>query len=194
MSKTSFWMQFSLLKGVFKSILMASTILILMGCGGGGGSDSNEVPTIQEISGTYELTHFNVRFNTGATVGPDDVNSWSGEMFIYTNGSMTQEIIIEGTATSTSAQILEIDDGAMRLSSAGFTYWLDFSYGNNQLVTVLPTNTIGNNYSETDYWKKVSSETPRGLILDNDEINYNANVSRIGFSIAETLIYNDPIP
>ncbi len=68
-----------------------------------------------------------------------------------------QYIVLNGYAYESLQQIDAIDDDTLRMSANGRTYYLAYRFDGTYLTIHLESGAVGNNYSETEVWKRVEA-------------------------------------
>jgi hypothetical protein len=141
------------------SFYLLTVIFLFQGCGGGGGDSSGQsvTPTTENITGTYTLRDFTVKFSNGEVRTGDDYSSFSGAMKLGPQ-SISQSfrvgdtpIAISGTYTITYTN--GTSAGIFHVTQSTGSYDMAFSTSRNQLSTYY----VDSNYEEWDSWEKTSN-------------------------------------
>ncbi len=108
-------------------LLLCAAAFSACGTSDDGGGSSNKNTELGDLVGTYEVTGFSVTFE-GRTVTDEDVQSWSGEVIIAPEStiSMTltrsEDLFDFGTAT-----ILELRDDSFYMDAGDCRQWIDMN-------------------------------------------------------------------
>ena len=147
--------------------VLAAVFVISGGCGDDSPTDSGGL-SINDLKGTYRLVSFSVTYSDGSMLTPNDVSSYSGQMTIGANGTITQNISIAGASVVISGTLSIVNDNTLHISNnSGLSYDLWFQLSGSTLTTTVGMGTAGLNYSETDTWQKVSSKVTASKPLNN---------------------------
>ena len=123
-------------------------------------SESSEDPgniVFSDLVGYYELNSFEIKYDNGYTVTQEDVSVYSGYMKIYSSGYSVQHFEIEGNIVGGTGNFKLVDSDTLEISGSGIEYELSFEFDGEYLTTFLESGAIGQNYSEKDLWRKLSS-------------------------------------
>jgi hypothetical protein len=141
----------------------------LYGCGGGGGDGDGGSPAVtppnEDLTGTYSLTAFTVKFSDGTIVDQNSstITSWSGTMKIgdttFTQSFVINDTPIALTGTATITWTSSTTGIAHVTEQSGLEHDVYFSISGNDLTTysgIIQSGTPGLTFEEWDYWLKVS--------------------------------------
>lgn len=178
------------------SIFSASFYLLIIfflfqGCGGGGddSSGSTVTPPAENITGTYTLRAFTVKYSNGVTITDKDV-SYSGTMKIGSQ-SISQSFVINNTPISVSGTYVitytqGTSDGNFRVTDTTGTHDIPFSISGNLLATYSGVVTLGSGatFEEWDSWEKTSNSVES----ISDETIKDQNVESMFGAIGKIII------
>jgi hypothetical protein len=159
-------------KRMISPLLLLFLFATMIGCSKGSGSGGVAALPPGALVGTYDLIGFEVIFDDGTIFTPNDVQTYSGLMVIYSNGTMTQSIQVDGqgffiTATWEvvgSCILVEQIDPPISCGQ----YCVDFTFADPYLTTVFD-HECGFDFVETDYWVRIGS-APANWIPDAESV------------------------
>ncbi len=124
------------------------------------------------LVGTYDLIGFEVIFDDGMVFTQNDFQTFSGTMVIYSDGTFTQLVQIEGIAASVTATweivgscfLVETIDPPNSCGPycAGITF-------DDPFLTTVADHICGTDAVETDYWVRIGS-APANWIPDAESV------------------------
>jgi hypothetical protein len=144
-------------------LMLACLFLFLPGCSGGGGdSDTVTAPT-EDVTGTYELRDFIVRYSDGTIFTEADFDSVSGSLLLG-DDTFSQSVVIDDADVSdsgnysitytngTSEGIINSTDSSGTLEEGSFII-------SDNTVTIywgVNSDDSGRTYEEWHIWVKTS--------------------------------------
>ena len=141
-------------------------LVILLQCddknpsGPSGTSESLAITqlSLEGIAGKYTLQSFAIEYTTGQTLTSTTPGiTFSGTMTISGLGDMVQNVTVNGNKVTSISTIKAIEsDSVMVLSSMGMQYKVIVYYSGDLLKTTMDATQVGQNYTETDTWKRIS--------------------------------------
>jgi hypothetical protein len=149
-------------KAGFVSVLclLLLSAFMFIGCGSdsNGDSDSNSNNlTLSDLVGTYELTGLKVILADGTTSDDAFSDSWSGQMQITEDSTMTGQLIHQNEQTEFGYEIVEITDDSIHVRNSVCDQWMDIQVDADQLTTMYGDECASqrNKGSSMEiYWKK----------------------------------------
>ena len=167
-------------KRMISPLLLLFLFATMVGCsnGSGGGSESvtppvSPPPPPTSLVGTYDLIGFELVLDDGTVITQDYFQTFSGTMVIYSNGTMTQIVEVDGYYTPLATGTWEIAGSCLLVEQidppsscgqvcAGFTFADPF-------LTTVGDHVCGVPAVETDYWVRVGS-APANWIPDAESV------------------------
>jgi hypothetical protein len=168
----------------FIGLIIVAASIIACGEEKSGGRSAPSLPDVSAIVGTYALTGFTVIFDDGTTINQDDpiITSWSGTMKIFSDNNVSQTVTLNGFSSVQSGKITKMTNTQLYLSSAGCSYWVNYSWNDPVFVTTLPTGIacLGNDFSETDTWSRTSTSTKASSVIKSAASYYVDYTNALG--------------